>query len=75
MVRGPASFVTSLIFQCSLHILVALVIFRIKVVLRYAKYGGRSSTVEHQIVILGVAGSNPVDHPMRVFTIGQYGFP
>ena len=32
------------------------------------KDGGRSSMVEPQIVILVVAGSNPVDHP--IFPVG-----
>ena len=29
-------------------------------------HGGRSSVVERQVVDLDVAGSNPVDHPMKV---------
>ena len=32
---------------------------------RFERYGGRSSMVELQIVILAVAGSSPVGHPFR----------
>lgn len=39
---------------------------RIRNALHNVKYlnGGRSSAVEHWIVVPGVAGSNPVDRPV-----------
>src|SRR5438874_13477082 len=46
----------------------------LKILVRQRNDGGRSSMVEPQIVVLVVAGSSPVGHPINDFRFSIFGF-